>query len=152
MADPKGGPELSWQTVVGALTAVGLLGAAQWAVFQTQFANVVAQATADRVYTAELKASLDKYFTIREQNQYRDSLEAQLTELRRRAAVLEQALARAARDPVEQATFQAVSKATDDRVTLLQNQLNDVNRQIAAALVIIDQNRGRLVAPATLPP
>jgi hypothetical protein len=148
MANGKGGPELSWQTIVGALSAVAILGAAGWTVFQTQFANIEKELVTDRAQIAALRTDLDKYLTIREHNGYRAGVDNRVGDLDRRVVVLEAAQARAAREPVEAKTFEAVSKATDDRVTLLQNQLNDVNRQIAAALVIIDQNRGR----STLPP
>jgi hypothetical protein len=154
MANGKGAPELSWQTIVGALTSVALLGAAQWAVFQTQFGNLEKELATDRARAGELQASLDKYLTIREYSGYRVDTAREIDDLARRIIVLESAQGRAAREPVEAKTFEAVSKATDDRVTLLQNQLNDVNRQIAAALVIIDQNRtsGGRGSPVPLPP
>ena len=149
--------ELSWQTIVGALTAVALLAAAQWAIFQTQFANVEKSATNDRTHIEELSGQLDKYLTIREHSEYRAATAAQLDDMRQRVATLETArvaiLDRLAHDPVENATFQAVAKATDDRVNLIQSQINDINRQIAAALIIIDNNSGatRKTAPI-LPP
>jgi len=152
VADGKGGPELSWQTVVGALSAVAILGTAGWTVFQTQFANIEKELAADRARAQELQASLDKYQTIREFSGYRADTAREIDDLARRTIVLEASQAKAAREPVEAKTFEAVSKATDDRVTLLQNQLNDVNRQIAAALVIIDQNRGNRGSPVPLPP
>jgi uncharacterized protein HemX len=153
MADSKGGSELSWQTIVGALSAVAILGAAGWTIFQTQFANIEKELATDRARAEELQASLDKYLTIREHNGYRADVDNRVGDLDRRVVVLEASQAKAAREPVEAKTFEAVSKATDDRVTLLQNQLNDVNRQIAAALVIIDQNRGlSRGSPLPLPP
>jgi hypothetical protein len=157
MANGKGGPELSWQTIVGALTAVALLGAAQWTIFQTQFSNVEKTAAADRAQVETLKAGLANYLTLREHSEYRDAVTGRLDDLRRRVVVLEAAkdtvLAKLAHEPVEVGTFQAVSKATDDRVTLLQNQITDINRQIAAALIIIDNNAAlaRKTAPI-LPP
>ncbi len=151
----KGGPELSWQTIVGALTAVALLGAAQWTIFQTQFSNVEKTAAADRAQVEILKAGMATYLTLREHGEYRDAVGGRLDDLRRRVMVLESAkdsiIGKLAHDPVESGTFQAVAKATDDRVTLLQNQITDINRQIAAALIIIDNNAVSRKTP-TLPP
>ena|ERR1700685_3533027 len=150
MANGKGGPELSWQTVIAALTAVAILGSAQWIISQTQLSSLKETATADRAQVAELKASLDKYLTVREHNQYRDEVKDQVETLRGRTSVLEATASRAAREPVEKETFNAVSKATDDRVTLLQNAINDVNRQIAA--VVFGQQDVPRRSPSPLPP
>ena len=153
MTNGKGGPEFSWQTIVGVLTAVALVWGAQWTIFQTQFANVEKVASADRAQITELKVQLDKYLMIREHDEYRKGVTTQIDDLLRHIVVLEAAQAKSAHEPVEAQTFQAVSKATDDRVTLLQNSINDINRQIAAALIIIDNNAGmtRKTAPL-LPP
>ena len=59
-------------------------------------------------------------------------------------------LSKMAHDPVEAKTFEAVSKATDDRVTLLQNSINDINRQIAAVVFGIDNGIPR--KPLAPPP
>jgi hypothetical protein len=106
-----------------AVTVVALGVGALWAVSQNQFANT----------------------------------EKTISDLSRRLAIVEATQSsiagRLAHDPVEDRTFQAVAKATDDRITLLQNQITDINRQIAAALIIIDNNAG--VArknPPALPP
>jgi hypothetical protein len=95
-----------------AVTVVALGVGALWAVSQNQFANT------------------DKT----------------IADIGRRLAIVEATQAalvpRLAHEPVEDKTFQAVAKATDDKILLLQNQITDINRQIAAALIIIDQNAG----------
>jgi predicted nucleic acid-binding Zn-ribbon protein len=105
-----------------AVTVVALGVGALWAVSQNQFANT------------------DKT----------------ISDLGRRLAIVEATQAtlitKLAHDPVEDKTFQAVAKATDDRIVLLQNQITDINRQIAAALIIIDQNAGMKRNAAPLPP
>jgi hypothetical protein len=105
-----------------AVTVVALGVGALWAVSQNQFANT------------------DKT----------------ISDLSRRLAIVEATQAtlitKLAHDPVEDKTFQAVAKATDDRIVLLQNQITDINRQIAAALIIIDQNAGMKRNAAPLPP
>ena len=106
-----------------AVTVVALGVGALWAVSQNQFANT----------------------------------EKTISDLGRRLAIVEATqtniASRLAHDPVEDRTFQAVAKATDDRITLLQNQITDINRQIAAALIIIDNNSGvSRKPPPALPP
>ena len=148
MADNRGEPQLSWQTVVAAITVVGLLAVAQWTIFQNQFANVDKTVVALHERDADLKATFEKYLTIREHTEYREGVRSELDDIRRRLTILEMAqgvmIAKMARDAVEDRTFQAVAKATDDRIILLQNQITDINRQIAAALIIIDQNAAGL--------
>src|ERR1700722_19891013 len=90
------------------------------------------------------------------QNQFSNT-DKTISDLGRRLAIVEAAqsiiISKQAHEPVEDRTFQAVSKATDDRVTLLQNQITDINCQIAAALIIIDNNAGiARKTPPTLPP
>lgn len=125
-------PPRSWLTI--AVTVVALLVGAEWAVSTSQFSNV--------------------YKAIDEN---RFELVRRETELKGRVALIEAQqlamLSRLAHDPVEDRTFQAVAKATDDRINLLQNQISDINRQIAAALIIIDNNAGSVkrIQP-TLPP
>jgi len=105
-----------------AVTVVALGGGAVWAVSQNQFANT------------------DKT----------------ISDIGRRLAIVEATQAmlitKLAHDPVEDKTFQAVSKATDDKILLLQNQITDINRQIAAALIIIDNNAGTIRRNPPLPP
>ena len=105
-----------------AVTVVALGVGALWAVSQNQFANT------------------DKT----------------MADLSRRLAIVEAAQAnlstKLAHDPVEAKTFEAVSVATDKRIDLIQAQITDINRQIAAALIIIDQNAGMKRSPPTLPP
>jgi uncharacterized protein HemX len=138
MANGKGGPELSWQTIVGALSAVAILGAAGWTVFQTQFANIEKELVTDRAQIAALRADLDKYLTIREHAEYKGDVAHQIDDLGRRTAVIEATVAKAAREPVEKETFNSVTKATDDKINQLQNQVStqtaDLNLQVAAIL------------------
>ena len=122
MAANRGDPQLSWQTVVAAITVVGLLAVAQWTVFQNEFTN-----------SEKTTADLGRRLALIEASQ---------------ATILN----RLAHDPVENATFQAVAKATDDRITLLQGQITDINRQIAAALIIIDNNSSLPRKTVPLPP
>lgn len=57
-----------------------------------------------------------------------------------RIKVLEDGERKQARDPVEKATLDAIVSAIDKRDELIQASISDINRQIAAALIIIDNN------------
>ena len=118
----SGDPQISWMTLVGAVAVVGLMNGGQWAVSQTQFASV------DKV-----------------QNELRErliSVEAQQTKI----------IEKLAHDPVENRTFQATIDATDKRLDQIEGQITDINRQIAAALIIIDNNSGVKRTTPMLPP
>jgi len=52
--------------------------------------------------------------------------------------------AKQAHDPVETKTIDAVVNAIDKRLDTFQTQIVDINRQIAAALIIIDSNNAKL--------
>lgn len=93
-------------TVVGAVSVVGMMGAAQWVVSQTQFANVDKIAAANHT---ELISRIDR-------------LERDQADLTRNLA----------HDPVESRTFKAVSEAQDKRIDLIQSQIAEIGRQIAA--------------------
>jgi hypothetical protein len=145
MANGKGDVSLSWMTVVGAISVAGLVAGAGWTIFQNEFANVKETATEDRRQVAD-------YY-----NSNKDDLNRAKAEIGRRLDVLENQMAamapRLAHDPVEQKTVDAINAATDKRIDLIQAQITDINRQIAAALIIIDNNAGvsRKMQP-TLPP
>ena len=104
MADGKGDVQLSWQTVASGVSMIGLLAFAQWTVTQTQFSG--------------------------------DS--KRLDELRDRVIILEKQntdiIHNLAHDPVESKTFDAVNKANEEKIALLQNVINDLNRQVAAVV------------------
>jgi hypothetical protein len=157
VANGKAEPQISWMTIVGAISVVGMMWAAQWTIFQTQFNNVEKIEAADRerlatdfnvtkATTQHLYESLDKYLTKDEHKAYLtgtleqlDSLRARLTIVETQQAVL---IARLAHDPVEDKTFQAVISAVGKQIDQTQAQIADINRQIAAALIIIDNNAG----------
>jgi len=59
---------------------------------------------------------------------------------------------RQAHDPVEAATLKAIDDDFNKRIDLIQTQIVDVNRQIAAALIIIDNNNGIPIKHQPTPP
>lgn len=126
MVVKNGDPQMSWTTVAGAVAIVGLMNSAQWVVMRTQFDNVT--------HTQETSES-----TIRD----RDRI------LLDRIVVLEAQGRVQAHDPVEKATIDVIVDAINKRDDLFQAQITDLNRQIAAALIIIDNNSMKRVP---LPP
>ncbi len=147
---------LSWQTIVGAGVVVGLMTAAQWTIFQNEFSSVKETASFDRTHGAELKTSLDKYLTKDEHKAYLDGVTRDIIGLKDRMDGIQRTqterASRFARDPVEQKTMDAVTSAIDKRIDLIQAQIADINRQIAAALIIIDNNNTVLKRSAPLLP
>ncbi len=147
--------KLSWQTVVGAGVVVGLMAAAQWTIFQNEFSSVKDIATADRSHVAELKNAFDKYLTKAEHEAYLTGVKNDIRTIREAIATIQriqgERASKLAHDPVEQKTVDAINSAIDKRIDLIQSQITDINRQIAAALIIIDNNAVSRKAP-TPPP
>jgi hypothetical protein len=102
-----------------AVTVVALGIGAQWAVSQTQFNNVEKLMEQDRARVAHLEDELKGRVAL---------IEARQVEI----------MSKMAHDPVEAGTFQAIAKATDDKINLLQGQMvsqvGDLNAQVAALL------------------
>jgi hypothetical protein len=159
MANGKGDIQLSWMTIVGAGTVVGLMAAAGWTIFQNEFASVKEIAASDRkqavVYyntnrddlirrETEIKSTFDKYLTKDEHRAFLDGITRDVTTLKERVDMIQRIQAerstKIAHEPVEQKTVDAINSAIDKRIDLIQAQITDLNRQIAAALIIIDNN------------
>src|ERR1700680_3583284 len=144
--------KLSWQTIVGAGVVVGLMTAAQGTIFQNEFSSVKETAAADRSHVAELKITFDKYLTKAEHEAYLAGVKTDITTIREAISTIQriqgERATKLAHDPVEQKTVDAINSAIDKRIDLIQSQITDINRQIAAALIIIDNNAvARKTAP-----
>jgi len=135
--------ERSWATIsVGAAVAASFV-AAGWTIFQNEFTSIKETATADRNQTSiYYNANKDELVRVTAE------LKARLTALEERQAMI---ISKMAHDPVEDRTFQAVIAAFGKQLDQTQQQIADINRQIAAAIIIIDQNSGLKRTPA-LPP
>jgi flagellar biosynthesis/type III secretory pathway protein FliH len=164
----------SWMSIAVTVVALGI--GAQWAVSQTQFSNVDKTETADRAQAlayynankeelarreAELKSDLEQirrdYLSKDEHRAYLEGTREQLESFRARLSVLETELLtlvpKLAHDPVEQKTIDAINTAMAKQIDQIQAEITDINRQIAAALIIIDNNAGAMRKSApTLPP
>jgi len=77
-----------------------------------------------------------------------EGLNSRADEINRRLAVAEAILSKSAREPIEASTARAVSDALAKQIDLLQQEITDINRQIAAVLLAIEGNTVRRpVAP-----
>jgi hypothetical protein len=160
--------------LVGATTIVALLFGGSWTVFQTQFSSIdkeiltlretlsitgkVDKDDAGKKFDAldgqiskindTLRADIASNLISRNefmQFQYRfESMSKQNDETRERMNTL---AARSARTPVEKETIDAIVNALDKQIQLVQGQIIDINRQIAAALIIIDNNAKKTALP-----
>lgn len=158
-------------TIVGAGTVVGLMAAAGWTIFQNEFAAVKETASEDRKQAAiyyntnrddlirretEIKATFDRYLSKDEHRAFLDGIIRDIGALKERIDTIqriqEERAAKLAHDPVEQKTIDAINSAIDKRIDLIQIQITDINRQIAAALIIIDNSASARKSPQALPP
>lgn len=139
---PAGNQDISWQNIAAAAALVGLMVSAQWVVTQTEFTNV-------NKITDEIRGDL-----IRQQHDY--AARDETDDLKARVTILEQDLknliARVPHDPVDQKTADATNSAVAKEIDQIQSQITDINRQIAAALIIIDNNNSGVRKNSPLPP
>ena len=104
-------------TLLSAIAVVIMAFAAVGTLMQAQFASVAkTQETSDTATKEREKLLLERIKTLEANAQNQ------------------------AHEPVEKATFDAVTAAIDKREDLFQAEITDINRQIAAALIIIDSN------------
>ena len=157
------GPQLSLQTLISAgMLVIGLFGAG-WALMQSQFSYVERTIETDRktandsdklLHTdltalgEELKARVaDIHNELRHdvviQNEFLQFLSRYEMTLRRIESI-EQTIRvlaeRTAKEPVEKSTIDAINMSVMNQIGIMQTQISDINRQIAAALIMIDSN------------
>ena|ERR1700722_2563748 len=125
---------ISWMTIGATFTMVAAITSGSYAINQAQLSSLKDTEIADRTQ-ALLYYNTNRDDLIRTATE----LKSQLTELQSVQATI---LSRLAHDPVEDRTFQAVIAAVGKQIDQTQAQIADINRQIAAALIIIDNNSG----------
>ena len=136
----NGNPQLSWVTVLSMAAFAALLFGGSWAVSQTQFAGVQRQVDETKTEIADLRRSLTAEKRFDELLKRVDAIEARQFDL----------LAKSARNPVESGELTALIGATDKRLDVVQAQIADINRQIAAAILLGpsgDDRKKALVPP-----
>jgi predicted nucleic acid-binding Zn-ribbon protein len=119
-----------------------------WTIMQSEFSNVDKTSTLIRseviALADEVKARIadihgelrHDYIKSPEFTQSQKNIDILIDRIK----VLESHVQKTARDPVEAATMAAALTALNKQIDLLQAQIADINRQIAAALIIIDNN------------
>jgi chromosome segregation ATPase len=164
MADPNGnGKGISVQTLGSMMVVIFMALGGVYGVFQTQFSGIEREIqdakTAVDLQRANLAHINDEQTaniakiqdTFRQdlsnvlvsKNQFDefkqrfDSLDARVLAM---TAEINQIEKEAAHHPVEQETIAAIDSDFSKRIDILQVEIQDINRQIAAALIIIDSN------------
>ena len=144
---PNSGLQLTWTNVLASLGAVSVMAGGAFKLIEVQFEYV--QQLHDRamievnrqltIGSKDVEELKREYLTIREHNAYKQAQDDALTSLRNRLVILEATerdlIGHAAHTPVEGKEVDALSVSIDKRVELLQQQINDINRQIAASIL-----------------
>jgi hypothetical protein len=153
-------PPAQAQTIISAgVLLIGALGALG-AIMQMQFSNTdrtIAQLRSDvtalgiSVSASILEVHNELRSGVVSIAEFRQA-EARFNSAVDRIKVMESLLQKGAHDPVEKATIDAILNALNKQIDLIVSQIADLNRQIAAALIIIDNNSANLKRSPQLPP
>lgn len=141
MAEPK--PQLTWANILAGIVAIGLLVGGGYTIIQNQFEYVrqsARQTNDDVLKQIELiRHGNEQLLSLREHAANMQEQENANNAFRSRLTVQETALrdllARTARAPVEAKEVDVLSAAIDKRFEAVQQQINDINRQIAASIL-----------------
>jgi hypothetical protein len=143
----KYGPQLSWTNIIASVVMIAVLVTGGYKIIESEFdyvrqssaasfADLNKQIMQNRADIAKVR---DEYLTLREHsaNQQGDS-DVNIA-LRNRLSTLEaqqhDLIAHQAHVPVEGKEVDQLSASVDKRFELLQQQINDINRQIAASVL-----------------
>jgi len=152
MAEPNetAGPQLTWTSIVlTAGVACVIIGGA-YAIVENEFTHV--RQSSDVAFvdvskqiaanTADIAKMREEYLTLREHRAFEEAQQASLTAMRARLTVLEaeekDIISHSAHTPVEAREIDQLSAKLDALILSMQNQINDINRQIAASLISRD--------------
>lgn len=131
------GPQLTWSVVISAIGAFCVLTGGGYTIIQNQF-NAVAR----RIDTNEKDIQRFElhYLTLREHAAFQREQEAINIAVADRIKALETAqreiISHSARSPIESREMDQLSSAFDKRFEGMQQQINDINRQIAASILL----------------
>jgi hypothetical protein len=130
------GPQLTWSTVIAAIGVLAVIAGGAYQIVETQFTD---QAKQTDLIRRELEQVREQYLTLREHIAYQQEQKTVNESVGARLTFLEvghrDLLAHGARTPVEAKEVDGLSASVDKRIDLLQQQLNDINRQIAASVL-----------------
>jgi hypothetical protein len=146
-SDGTSGPQLTWTNVVATVGVICVLSAGGYTIVQNQFSFVqqsARQTNEDILKQVELSRHeielvRAQYLSLREHVAYQHEQEIINTGFVARLTALENVqrdlLAHAAHNPVESKEVDGLSISVDKRIELVQQQINDINRQIAASVL-----------------
>jgi hypothetical protein len=135
-SNSNGSPQLTWSVVIAAIGAFCILAGGGYTIIQNQFNS------SDKRIDANLKETeliRREYLSLREHLAFQHELGTVNDSFKARFIALETAqrelVSRQARTPVEGKEVDVLSAAIDKRFDAMQQQINDINRQIAASIL-----------------
>jgi hypothetical protein len=147
MTKSETGPQLTWTNIVATITVMCVLAAGGYTIISSQFEFVsqISRARSDdllkqiELTRADIALIRKDYLSLREHAAYQQEQENANNAFRSRIASLEaverELLSHAAHNPVEAKEVDVFAAATDKRFEAVQQQINDINRQIAASIL-----------------
>jgi hypothetical protein len=164
----NGGAAIGIQTLVSLAIVLFMAFGGGWTLFQAQFAGLTRQIdelrTLDSFRLDEQKAQIielqriirndlqEVFIPRREFTEFQKRFEALTAEVNRLQAEQHAAIASAARHPIEKETVDVIDADFSKRIDQLQVQIQDINRQIAAALIVIDNSAKPPLTKSGAPP
>jgi hypothetical protein len=128
----NGYPQPTWAVVIAAAGVLCLVVGGGYAIIQNQFKTMDDKIESNR-------RDIGLALSLREHAAYQHEQEGVNTQLRARLVALEneqrELLGHAAHNPVESKEVDGLSASVDKRIELVQQQINDINRQIAASVL-----------------
>lgn len=145
MAEPK--PQLTWTNILATIGVICVMAGGGYTIVQNQFEYVrqsARQTNDDLVKQIELvrheiELIHSQYLSLREHSANLQEQENANNAFRARLTVQEtvqrELLSHSAHSPVEAKEVDVLSAAIDKRFDAVQQQINDINRQIAASIL-----------------
>jgi hypothetical protein len=144
-----GAPQLTWSIVIAGILAFCALSGGFFAIVQNQFN---AQDRRIDAHEKAIEMIRSQYLGLREHAAFQHEQETVNSSFTSRFIALEnvqrELVGHAAYSPVEAKEVDVLSAAIDKRFDAAQQQINDINRQIAAAILIQPQGYAH---PQSLP-
>lgn len=141
------GPQLTWTNVVATIVAICVIAGGAYKIIEVQF-DAVRQTSETAIAELNRQIALNRldiertrteYLALREYEATQLGLRDNLSTVHIRLTSLENQqrdiLLHAAHSPVEAKEVDQLSSSVDKRLELMQQQLNDINRQIAASIL-----------------
>jgi hypothetical protein len=148
MADETSGPQLTWSVVIAGVIAFCALSGGFFAIVQNQFN---AQDRRIDIHERAIELIRSEYLSLREHNAFQHEQNVVNNSFVSRFTALENVqrdlVGHAAHSPVEAKEVDVLSAAIDKRFEASQQQINDINRQIAASILIQPQGYAHPQSP-----